>query len=106
MTNEKRIEFLERLIAAGKDGLANESLSDEENRFVRELLHDGEAGHFDVFREEGNKSVRTGQFAFARYGTHEQLYVARGWARYTREGVLVTNEGRRHLKLVPKTEDD
>lgn len=94
MTKEKSRQFLERLIAAGEEGLENISLDDEENDFARELIHDGDA----CIRQPAANQ----QFLVAEYGAHEALYIARGWAKHTREGLLVTEQGRGKLKLVPR----
>lgn len=107
MTNEKQKEFLERLIAAGEEGLENAQMDVDENQLARELIHDGEASIREISNTEaGHEVAPRRQFLVAEYGAHELLYIARGWAKHTRDGMLLTEEGRLHLKLVPKTEGE
>ena len=106
MTSEKSRQFLERLIAAGEGGLDIKSLNEAEHGFAMKLIHDGEAGGMDVSMVENGQEIGPKQhFIVAAYGAHEALYIARGWAKNTRDGLLVTEEGRRYLRLALKPSD-
>ncbi len=108
MTKAQTKQFLERLIEAGEDGIENKSIETEaEHDFVRQLIHNGDAGIREPFEIRNGQEVATGQqFVVANFGAREMLYVARGWAKHTPEGLTITHEGRPHLKLAELTEDD
>lgn len=100
MTNAKMQQFLERLIAAGKDGIDLSTITEQaELEFMGELNHDGNT----LVREHTGTKQR---FLVARYGAHEALYILRGWASRTRDGLLITEQGSRHLKLALLTNED
>lgn len=100
MLNETK--FLERLIAAGDDGLPSESLTAGEHKLAGQMIHDGDAAICEVGPKDGPRK----QFVVAAFGAHHRLYILRGWAKRTQEGLTITNEGMSHLKLVPLSKDD
>lgn len=103
MTSAQTQKFLERLIEAGEDGLENRSIEHaEEHELVRELVHDGEASiRIPIRIENGQEVEGEERFVVAEYGTYERLYILRGWVRSTRDGLLLTEQGRLHLRFAP-----
>lgn len=108
MTSAQTKKFLERLIKAGEDGLENRSIGlAAEHELIRELVRDGEASIRIPLRIENGKEVEGEErFVVAGYGTYERLYILRGWVKSTDEGLLLTKQGRAHLKFAPLSEDD
>lgn len=97
MTDKQIAGFFERVIEAGDQGLAGDSLSPEEFDFAHEQVNATRV----FLRLDSGK-----EFFVERYGAHEWLYGYRGWVRRVQGGMLLTPEGMRWLKFVPLDGDE